>query len=166
MLRSALIGLVAGQRAMAPLAILAGAARRGTLPADALAAKLLRSPHAAAGAVALAAGEMAGDKMPSAPDRIVAVGLLARSITGGFAGAVLAPAERRSAGALLGAAAAVASSFVGFHARVAAMRRFGQAPTGFVEDAIALGGASVIVNAPTTQGRIASSEVTIPSRLM
>lgn len=147
MIRSVLMGLVAGQRAMTPLAILAGAARRGTLPPDAFAAKLLASPHSAAGAVALASGEIAGDKMVTAPDRIVAIGLVARSITGGFAGAVLAPADRRAAGAVLGAAAAVASSFAGFHTRVAAMRRFGQTSTGFVEDAIVLGGASAIVNA-------------------
>lgn len=147
MIRSILIGLVAGQRSMAPLAILAGAARRGTLPSNAFAADLLASPHAAAGAVAMAAGELAGDKMVDAPDRVVAIGLVGRAITGGFAGAVLAPAERRAAGALLGAGAAVASSFLGFRARVAAMRRFGQTPTGFVEDAAMLGAASAIVNA-------------------
>lgn len=146
MIRSILMGLVAGQRAMTPIAILAGAARRGTLPSDAFAAKLLQSPHAAAGAVALAAGEMAGDKMPSAPDRIVAIGLVGRSITGGFAGAALAPADRRVIGALLGAAAAVGSSFLGFHARVGAMHRFGQTATGFIEDAIVLGSASAIMN--------------------
>lgn len=148
MIRSVLMGLVAGQRAATPLAILAGAARRGTLPPDAFAAKLLASANGAAGAIALAAGEMAGDKMAEAPERIVAIGLVARSITAGFAGAVLAPADRRAAGALLGAAAAVGSSFLGFHARVAAMRRFGQTSTGFVEDAIVLGAASAIVNAP------------------
>lgn len=147
MYRSILMGLVAGQRSMTPLAILAGAARRGTLPGDALAVKLLQSPHAAAGAVAMASGEIAGDKMATAPDRIVAIGLVARSITGGFAGAVLAPADRRVLGALLGAGASVASSFLGFHARVTAMRRFGQTSTGFVEDALMLGAASAIVNA-------------------
>ncbi len=34
MLASFLIGLVAGQRAMTPLAVLAGAARRGALPTE------------------------------------------------------------------------------------------------------------------------------------
>ncbi|PAX09389.1 DUF4126 domain-containing protein [Sphingomonas lenta] len=147
MLRSILIGLVAGQRSMTPLAILAGAARRGTLPPDAFGAKLLASPHGAAGAVALAAGEIAGDKMRDAPDRITLPGLLGRALTGGFAGAVLAARDRRLTGALLGAAAAVGSSFLGFHARVAAMRRFGQTSTGFAEDALMLGAASAVVNA-------------------
>lgn len=147
MIRALLIGLVAGQRSMMPLAVLAGAARRGALPPDALGAKLLRSPHAAAGAVALAAGEIAGDKMPDAPDRIIVPGLIGRALTGGFAGAALASRDRRAMGALLGAAAALGSSFLGFHARVAAMRRFGQVPTGFVEDALALGSAAAIVGA-------------------
>ena len=44
MLRSLLIGLVAGQRAMTPLALAAGAARRGRLPKDAPARDLLAHP--------------------------------------------------------------------------------------------------------------------------
>ena len=141
MIRSLLIGLAAGQRAMMPLAVLAGAARRGRLPTGARAPDLLTRPLGAAGAVALAAAEMAGDKWPGAPDRIAWSGLLGRALTGGFAGAVLAPPDRRRLGALIGAAASVGSSFLGFHVRVRAMRRFGQTPTGFVEDAAVLAGA-------------------------
>lgn len=146
MIRSILIGLVAGQRSMTPLAILAGAARRGALPAGAFGAQFLASPHAAAGAVAMAAGEIAGDKMHDAPDRIVLAGLAGRLVTGAFAGAALAPAHRRSAGALLGAAAAVASSYLGFRGRVGAMRRFGQVPTGWIEDALMLAAATAVVD--------------------
>jgi uncharacterized membrane protein len=145
MLASFLIGLVAGQRAMTPLSVLAGAARRGELPAGAPLAGLLANPLIAAGAVALAAGEMAGDKMPSAPDRTVAIGLLARSVTAGFAGAVLAPADRRPAGAALAVAAAVGASFIGLALRRPAMERYGQATTGFIEDAIVLALAQAVV---------------------
>ena len=108
MIRSILIGLVAGQRSMTPLAVLAGAARQGALPEGGPAAQLLKHPAVAAGAVTLAAAEMAGDKMKSAPDRIVLAGLAARLATADFAGAVLAPEGKRPTGALLGAAAAVA----------------------------------------------------------
>lgn len=146
MLRSLLIGLVAGQRAMTPLAAVAGAARRGALPEDAMARGLLAHPLVALGAVALAAGEMMGDKLPSAPDRIIVSGLVARSITAAFAGAVLAPKESRAGAALLAAGAAVGASFLGFHLRVRAMRRFSQASTGFVEDAVVLGSALAIAN--------------------
>lgn len=146
MLRSLLIGLVAGQRAMTPLAAVAGAARRGALPEDAMARGLLAHPLVALGTVALAAGEMMGDKLPSAPDRIIVSGLVARSITAAFAGAVLAPKESRAGAALLAAGAAVGASFLGFHLRVRAMRRFSQASTGFVEDAVVLGSALAIAN--------------------
>jgi len=138
MFRPILIGLAAGQRAMTPLAVLAGAARRGALPADA--PRFLSHPAVAAGGVLLAAGEMVGDKQKTAPDRIVPAGLAARSLTSAFAGAVLAGRERRVQGAVFAAAAAVASSYVGWSARMWAMKRYGQTATGAVEDALVLAG--------------------------
>jgi len=60
MLKAFLMGLVGGQRAMTPLAVVAVAAARGELPADNGAPRLLAHPLVAAGAVALAIGEMAG----------------------------------------------------------------------------------------------------------
>ncbi len=149
MLASLLIGLVAGQRAMTPLAVLAGAAQRGTLPTEVPGVRLLSVPLVSAGAVTLAAAEMAGDKMASAPDRTVPAGLLARSLTAAFAGAVLAEPGRRSEGAAVAVAAAVAASFLGLSLRKRAMRRFGQTPTGFVEDAAVLALAQGIVSQRT-----------------
>ena len=146
MLRSILIGLIAGQRAMTPLAALAGAARRGALPYDNLPSRIMANPVIAAGGVALAAAEIAGDKMKTAPDRTVFLGLLARTITSGFAGAALAPPKRQLAGAAIGIAAAVGSSYAGLAARKWAMRRWGRVPTGFVEDAIVTAAGSAITN--------------------
>ena len=139
MLRSVLIGLVAGQRAMTPLAALATAARQGRLAAGAPMVSLLQKPVVAGGAVALAALEMAGDKMKSAPNRIVVSGMLARSLTAGYAGAALAPAGKRVAGGALAVATALGASYVGWRLRCAAMRRYGQTATGFAEDALVLG---------------------------
>jgi uncharacterized membrane protein len=147
MLRSLLIGLVAGQRAMTPLAALAGAARRSTLPYDNAEARLMAHPLIAAGGVAMAAAEMAGDKMKAAPDRTVFLGLLARTITSGFAGAALAPPRRQLAGAVLGVGAAITSSYAGLAARKWAMEGWGQTATGFVEEAIVFSAATMIVNA-------------------
>ena len=147
MLRSILMGLVAGQRAMTPLAALAGAARRGALPYDNGEARLMARPLPAAGGVAMAAAEMAGDKMETAPDRTVFLGLLARTISSGFAGATLAPPKRQLAGAALGIGAAMASSYAGLAARKWAMRRWGQTATGFAEDAIVFAAANAIANA-------------------
>lgn len=147
MLRSLLMGLVAGQRSMSPLAALAGAARQGTLPYDNSEARLLEHPVIAAGGVAMAAAEMAGDKMESAPDRTVFLGLLARTITSGFAGATLAPPNRRVAGAAIGIGAVLAASHAGLAARKWAMERWGQTATGFVEDALMISSAMIIANA-------------------
>jgi len=146
MYRSILMGLVAGQRSMTPLAALAGAAHGGTLPHDNAEARLMRHPLIAAGGVAMGAAEIAGDKMKTAPDRTVFLGLLARTITGGFAGAALAPPQRRLVGASLGVGAAIASSYAGLAMRERAMRRWGQTNSGFAEDAIVVAAATAIAN--------------------
>lgn len=146
MLRSILIGIVAGARSMTPLAIVTNAARRNALPEDDAAVRLLASPLVSGGALALAAGELAGDKMKSAPDRIVALGIAARLVTAAVAGAALAPRRNRPAGALLAAAAATGAAYLTFNLRMKAMERYGQTSTGLVEDAIAVASAIAVVN--------------------
>jgi uncharacterized membrane protein len=144
MLASFLMGLVGGQRAMTPLATVAIAAARGELPSDNGAPKLLAHPVVAAGALALAIGEMAGDKQKTAPNRIVPIGLAARFVTSAIAGASLAPRRQRWLGAAVGGVTAVVASYPGWRARMAAMSRYGQTPTGFVEDAAVVAGAAAI----------------------
>ena len=146
MLRSLLIGLVAGQRGLTPLAAIAIATQRGEVPADLPLQKLLLNPLIAEGTIALAGAEMAGDKMKSAPDRIVPIGLLVRSMTSAYAGAALAPRDQRALGAAVAMSAALLSSYVGWRLRVAAMQRYGQTATGLVEDAIVAGAGLVIAN--------------------
>ena len=146
MIHSLLIGLVAGARSITPFAAVSDAARRGELPADNGAPSWLGDPLVAAGSKVLAGGELWGDKLRSAPDRIVLAGMLARLVTGGLAGAALAPRRQALAGAALGAAAAVAAAYVTFELRKRAMRRFGQTPTGLVEDAITVGAARWVVS--------------------
>ena len=143
MLRSFLIGLVAGQRAMTPLALITGAARRGDLPEES--PRWLAHPLVTGGAVTLAAAEMAGDKMKTAPERTIVPGLLGRAATGAFAGAMLAPRDKRVAAGVLAGATAIAASFVGLRLRTAAMKRYGQTATGFAEDAAVLGAGLAIV---------------------
>lgn len=139
MIASALMGLVAGARSMTPLATVACLARRRDLPNAGPLSRLLGSGWVAAGATALAVGELLGDKMRTAPDRTVAPGRAARILTGGIAGAALTGERDEVPGALVGAVAAVASSYVTLSARKRAMRRFGQRPTGLVEDALVVG---------------------------
>lgn len=145
MLRSFLIGLAAGARSLTPLAAVSEADRRGALPRDNGAPSWLGHPAIALGLKALAAGELWGDKLRSAPDRIVPAGILARIVTGGIAGAALAPRRLALPGALLGAAAAVGAAYLTFDLRMRAMRRFGQTPTGLIEDALTVGAAEWVV---------------------
>lgn len=154
MLRSFLIGLVAGQRGITPLAVIATATRREEVPAELPLQKLFLNPIIAAGAGTFAAAEMAGDKMKSAPDRTVPIGLAVRSITAAYAGAALAPRERRVLGAAIAVGAALASSYAGLAARKFAMRRFGQTVTGFVEDAVVFGSGLAIANPSLIANRV------------
>lgn len=146
MLRSLLIGLVAGQRGITPLAAIATATRRGEVAPDLPLQKLLLNPVVAAGTAAFAAAEMAGDKMKTAPDRIVPVGLAVRGLTAAYAGAALAPKGERAQGAVVAVGAALASSYFGWRLRCRAMKRYGQTATGFVEDAIVLGSGIAVAN--------------------
>ena len=109
MLASFLMGLVGGQRAMTPLAMVSIAAARGELPVDSGAPALLAHPLVAAGTALLAVGEMAGDKQKTAPDRVVAIGLVARFATSAIAGAALAPRRRRCSSGRRGCRSASAS---------------------------------------------------------
>lgn len=152
MLRSLLIGAVAGQRALTPLAAVSAAASRGELPEDNGAPAIIAHPIVAAGIMALAAGELAGDKMPSAPDRIVPIGLATRAVTGAIAATALAPRRQRTVAALVGATAAVVASFPGFRARIGTMTRWSQARTGFVEDALVVGSSVALVRGAKPAG--------------
>lgn len=145
MIQSALIGAVTGMRSMTPLAAITGAARDGVLPADDPTTRLLADPLVGAGAMVMATLESVGDKWRKAPDRIVAAGMVARIATASIAGAAVAPRGQRGTAVLVGVAAAVVSSYLSFHLRMAALRRFGQVPTGIVEDLIAVAGAAYAV---------------------
>lgn len=146
MLWSFLIGLVAGQRGITPLAAIGIATSRREVATRLPFQKLFRSRLVTTGATALAAAEMVGDKMKSAPDRIVPIGLAVRSITAAYAGAALAPKDRQVAGAALAVGTALLSSYVGWRLRCAAMERYGQTRTGLVEDAIVFLGGLAIAN--------------------
>lgn len=145
MLKPILMGLVGGQRAFTPLAVVAVAALRGELRPNNGAPRLLGHPAAAAGAVALAAAEMAGDKLASAPDRVMPAGVVARFATSAIAGAALAPRRRRWAAAAAAGTAATIAAHIGWRARLKAMERRSQATTGFAEDAAVLGSAVAVL---------------------
>lgn len=151
----ALLGLAAGHRSMAPLAVLALARprpRRGVaLPA----------------AVAmLAAVELVVDKLPFVPPRTRAFPAVVRALSGALAGAVAAHRARRWAvgGAVIGGAAAVAATELGLRLRLAAEDSMPPMLAALVEDVLAVsmafGGASLAraVEEPTERVRHGMSQ--------
>lgn len=97
---------------------------------------LLDRPVFRFGALAMGIAELFGDKMKSAPDRTVTLGLLARASSAGIAGAALAPHGHERAGAVAAVAAAVPLAYLTLAARERAMARIGQTPSGLIEDAL------------------------------
>jgi len=138
-----LIGAVASARSMTPMASLAAARLLGRRTPGRLV--LLNRPLFTFGALAMGVGEMFGDKMKTAPDRTVFLGLLARVMSAGIAGAALAPRGREKAGATAAVAAAVPMAYVTLACRERAMAQMGQTRSGLIEDAlILLAGVTVV----------------------
>lgn len=106
---------------------------------------LLDRPLFRFGALVLGIGEWGADKMKSAPDRTVALGLMARSMSAGIAGAALAPRGCEAAGAATAVATALPLAHLTLAARERAMARMGQTRSGLIEDVLVIAlGAAVI----------------------
>jgi uncharacterized membrane protein len=143
LLSSALIGAVASARSMTPMASIAAARLLGQRTPGRLV--LLDRPVFRIGALAMGVGELFGDKMKTAPDRTVFLGLLARGMSAGIAGAALAPPGRERAGAAAAVATAVPLAYLTLAARKRAMARIGQTRSGLIEDALIVAAGMAIV---------------------
>ncbi|VWX61780.1 putative membrane protein [Burkholderiales bacterium 8X] len=143
LLSSVLIGAVASARSMTPMASIAAARLLGYRTPGHLA--LIDRPLFRYGALAMGAGELAGDKMKSAPDRTVLLGLTARVMSAGIAGAALAPRGREQAGAALAVAAAVPLAYLTLAGRKRAMAEIGQTRSGWIEDALVIAAGVAVV---------------------
>ena len=143
LLPSVLIGAVASARSMTPMAAIAGARIAGETTPGRLA--LLDLPLFRYGALAMGVGELFGDKMKSAPDRTVFLGLLARVMSAGIAGAALAPRGREKVGAALAIGTAVPLAYVGLAGRKRAMSKIGQTKSGLIEDALIVAAGAAVV---------------------
>ena len=143
LLSSALIGAVASARSMTPMATIAMARLADRSTPGELA--LLDRPLFKYGALAMGVGELAGDKMKSAPDRTVFLGLLARVASAGIAGAALAPEGREKAGAAVAIATAVPMAYLTLSARKRAMASIGQTRSGLIEDLLIVAAGAAVV---------------------
>lgn len=106
---------------------------------------LLKQPLFTAGALMMGVAELFGDKMRTAPDRTVPLGLIARIMSAGIAGAALAPRGRERMGGAVAVATAVPLAYLTLGARKRAMRQSGQTRSGLVEDLLVVSGALGVV---------------------
>lgn len=143
LLFSALIGAVASARSMTPMASIAAARLMGQRTPGRLV--LLDHPLFTFGALAMGVGELFGDKMKTAPDRTVFLGLAARVASAGIAGAALAPRGREQAGVATAVAMAVPLAYITLAGRKQAMARIGQTRSGLIEDALIVAAGAAIV---------------------
>jgi len=151
LLASALMGVVASARSMTPMAPIAAARLAGRHTPGRLV--LLDRPLFRFGALAMGVGELFGDKMKTAPDRTVPLGLLARVSSAGIAGAALAPEGEEGAGAAVAVATAVPLAYAPLAVRKQAMSRIGQTRSGLVEDALVVAAGLAIVALAMKGGR-------------
>jgi uncharacterized membrane protein len=145
-LLAALIGVVAGLRAMTAPAAVSWAAHLGGLDLGGTWLALLGHSWTPWIASLLALGELVTDQLPSTPSRTVPPQFGARIVSGAVSGAAIAVSGGSLVGGLVaGALGAIIGTLGGraFRARLAAA--FGSdRPAAFTEDAVALGGALLI----------------------
>ncbi|MGI4750740.1 MAG: DUF4126 family protein [Janthinobacterium lividum] len=144
------LAIVAGMRTMAPLSALSSYLSKAPLPLLAgFPFGFLQKKYVAIGLQALTLVEMAGDKAPDTPARIVKAGLISRGLTGAVIGAALYKSRNGSAigGAILGGTVAVAATFGSYLLRkkIVESSTVTDPTIGAVEDMIALQGASFIL---------------------
>jgi uncharacterized membrane protein len=97
----------------------------------------------------LAVGELINDKLPKTPSRKAPVPFIARIVVGALCGAALAaPDGGLISGILAGVLGAIAGTLGGYEFRARLGRAIGgkDLPIALLEDAIAIGGAVLIVS--------------------
>jgi uncharacterized membrane protein len=143
-----LIGVVAGLRALTPLAAVSWAARLGWLHLDNTWLAFLAYAATPYIFSVLAIGELINDKLPKTPSRKAPTGFIARIVTGTLCGAALGVARQSLVGAAaMGAIGAVAGTLGGYEFRSRLVKATGgrDLPIALLEDVIAVGGAFLIV---------------------
>lgn len=131
LVRTFAIGISAGMRSQMPGAVLTQALRSGNLGRGRGPVwSALRRPVSSRIALAMAGGELVGDKLPFVPSRIEGAAGLARLVTGATMGALLASGlGARSGGlafaAVSGAAGAAVGSYGGYFARKGVTEQYG-----------------------------------------
>src|SRR2546422_5142939 len=143
-----LIGVIAGLRSMTAPAAVSWAARLGWLHLENTWLAFLGSAATPYILTVLAIGELIADKLPKTPSRKAPPGFIGRVVSGALCGAALgATSEALISGLLAGVVGAVAGTLGGYEFRARLVRATGgkDLPIALLEDAIAIGGAVLIV---------------------
>ena len=144
------IGFVGGMRSMSACAALSWAASQGRTR-DGL---IPGSPSARAVTTVAALAEMAGDKMPFAPDRRIPPSFAFRLAIGAVGGwALTGRCASPRTGALVGVAGAVTGTLLGRAARGSDSRTTHGRSKGLAEDVVAAGLATAVVVSSDRQRR-------------
>ena len=144
-----LIGVIAGLRAMTAPAAVSWAAHLGWIDLSGTPLAFMGTALAAYVLLALALVELVTDQLPKTPSRKVPMQFGARIVTGAFCGAALGAAGGSLVGGLIaGIVGAVIGTLGGAAGRGALAGAFGKdMPAAFIEDAVAIVGAILIVHA-------------------
>ncbi|GAB3564010.1 hypothetical protein GCM10027578_08750 [Spirosoma luteolum] len=155
------IGIIAGMRSMMAPALVSH--QLTSTPAASVRSRTLRFMHAPLTATLLKAaalGELIGDKMPAAPNRIAFPAILGRLGSGALAGATLAGAtlldarpRERSYGALAGVLGAAVGSYGFFYLRrwLTTQQTMPALYAALAEDALAIGAGYLTVRQAANQ---------------
>jgi len=143
-----LIGVITGLRSMTAPAAVSWAARLGWLHLENTGLAFLGATITPYILTLGAIGELIADQLPKTPSRKAPVGFGARIVMGALCGAALgAPADALIGGLVAGVLGAVAGTLGGYEARTRLARAIGKdLPIALLEDAIAVGGALLIVS--------------------
>ncbi len=144
MLLAFLLGVVAGLRAMTPLAAVSWAAHAGWIRLENTPLSFLASTAAPYITTLLALGELINDKLPKTPSRKAPPAFIVRILVGALCGAALV----WPMGALAGAVGAVVGTLGGYEFRARLVRATGgkDLPIALLEDVIAVVAAYAIVS--------------------
>jgi uncharacterized membrane protein len=149
LLLALLIGIIAGLRAMTAPAAVSWAARLGWLNLAPTSLAFLGYAFTPWIFTALALAELVTDQLPATPSRTVPVQFGTRILTGGLSGGAIGAAHGQFVpGVVVGVVGAVIGTLGGRAVRGRLAASFGQdRPAALIEDAVAIGGAFLIMSA-------------------
>jgi uncharacterized membrane protein len=142
-----LIGVIAGLRSLTAPAVVSWAARLGWLHLENTWLAFLGFAATPYIFSVLAIGELIADKLPKTPSRKAPPGFITRILTGALSGAAVGASSSWIIGLVAGVIGAIIGTFGGYEFRVRLVKATGgkDLPVALLEDAIAIGGAFLLV---------------------